>query len=1236
MKKSIFIFLIFVSSITLAQNDCVDAIVVCGNSGYEDLTATGVGIQELFNSNTCGANDTSSPETNSLWLNVSVNTGGTLGFILTPTFANGTLNPDINIDFDFYIFGPNVTCGNIGQSIRCSTTNPAAAGQGNNLTGIDGNQGAQVTEGPGADGNSFVNWLAVNPGDSYFIVIDRPIGSSNFRIDWIGTATFNEPPEPTPPPTGSTYNLEECDTDGVIDNSTNFDLTLNTPFLIGSQTNVVVTYHLNSTDAQVGVNAIINPTNYANTSNAQIIYARIENINTGCFSFTNFEIEVTNNLAMITTNIDIEQCDDNNDDLWNFDLTQNDMVIIDGQPNTQVSYHESEAEANFNSNPIVGLYQNTSNSQIIWARLENISGCYGTLSFQIQVYDTPIATAPPTMILCDDDNNGTMPFDLTVQDSFINTAAGMTITYHPTQTDADNNTNPISSPFEGGNTTIFARVENDLNTDCYDTTSFDVEVYDSAFPIDSASMTPLDLCDDTSFGTIDDGIIITDLTVKSTELLNGQSVMDFDLTYFTDSGYTSLIVTPTAFQNTIAGGQPIYVRMTNVLEATCFTNTGFELAIFEQPEAGIAPTIILCDDDNNGTMPFNLTQQDSYINTVPGMTITYHLSQTDADVNTNPISSPFESGNATIYARVENDLNTNCFDTSFFDIEVYDSAFPLDAANILDLSDCDNISVGSDIDGYIVFNLTVKEIELRNGQSATDFTLTYFTDATYNSTSEILNPGAFINTDIGGQTIYVRMTNNLESSCYTDTSFEIEVFELPILNTPPFVLEQCDIFDEVIDGYDGISAFNLTEINEKIVSSITTEVFTYYESEINAINATSPIPDPLIHANSTPNTDNNVWVRIENENECFRTTPITLIVNPSEIPLDFLVEFFECDAGDDTTDGIATFDFSSVTPQIEAYFPTIDVDVYYYESEADATSEINEIDPSNHQNTNSPNTQEIWVRAESQLGNDCLGNGQHVTLTVHPLPQFEVESTAIVCLNLPPITLETFNANGVYTYVWTDEDNIVISTDPTVSVSSGGKYSVVANYVTSSGSSCQSEVRVITVSESIIATINLSDVTVTDDSDNNTITIDTTNLGIGDYEFALDDEFGIYQDEPYFDMVTPGLHMIYVRDKNDCGITPPLEVSVIGFPNFFTPNNDGENDYWQIKGVSENFFATSLIYVYDRFGKMIATIDPTTDGWDGYYNGEALPSTDYWFTAQLIDQEGNVRDRKGHFSLIRR
>lgn len=90
-------------------------------------------------------------------------------------------------------------------------------------------------------------------------------------------------------------------------------------------------------------------------------------------------------------------------------------------------------------------------------------------------------------------------------------------------------------------------------------------------------------------------------------------------------------------------------------------------------------------------------------------------------------------------------------------------------------------------------------------------------------------------------------------------------------------------------------------------------------------------------------------------------------------------------------------------------------------------------------------------------------------------------------------------------------------------------------------------------------------------------------------------------------------------------------IAVIGIPKFFTPNGDGQNDYWNVKGVSVNFNANSTIYIYDRYGKLLKQITASSQGWDGTFTGQPLLSDDYWYTIQLDDG----REAKGHFSLKR-
>ncbi|WP_442787965.1 T9SS type B sorting domain-containing protein, partial [Flavobacterium suncheonense] len=85
--------------------------------------------------------------------------------------------------------------------------------------------------------------------------------------------------------------------------------------------------------------------------------------------------------------------------------------------------------------------------------------------------------------------------------------------------------------------------------------------------------------------------------------------------------------------------------------------------------------------------------------------------------------------------------------------------------------------------------------------------------------------------------------------------------------------------------------------------------------------------------------------------------------------------------------------------------------------------------------------------------------------------------------------------------------------------------------------------------------------------------------------------------------------------------------------NFFTPNGDGINDTWNIWSL-RTIDQAAEIHIYDRYGKLIKQITPMGNGWDGTYNGQLLPSTDYWFTVKF-DENGAGRIFKSHFSMKR-
>jgi gliding motility-associated-like protein len=89
---------------------------------------------------------------------------------------------------------------------------------------------------------------------------------------------------------------------------------------------------------------------------------------------------------------------------------------------------------------------------------------------------------------------------------------------------------------------------------------------------------------------------------------------------------------------------------------------------------------------------------------------------------------------------------------------------------------------------------------------------------------------------------------------------------------------------------------------------------------------------------------------------------------------------------------------------------------------------------------------------------------------------------------------------------------------------------------------------------------------------------------------------------------------------------------VIDYPPFFTPNGDGFNDTWNIIGLQDQ--PESKIYIFDRYGKLIKQLSPAGAGWDGRLNGADLPSTDYWFTIEYLEN-AQQKTFKAHFSMIR-
>jgi gliding motility-associated-like protein len=221
------------------------------------------------------------------------------------------------------------------------------------------------------------------------------------------------------------------------------------------------------------------------------------------------------------------------------------------------------------------------------------------------------------------------------------------------------------------------------------------------------------------------------------------------------------------------------------------------------------------------------------------------------------------------------------------------------------------------------------------------------------------------------------------------------------------------------------------------------------------------------------------------------------------------------------------------------------------------------------------------------------------------------------------LLLQTGIANSGHAFSWTHNGSPLPSTGSTHLATQTGLYEVV---VTNTLTGCESSASA-TVGASSVA---VAQATVGQDfAQQQTITVTVTD-GSGEYQFQLDG--GSFQSSNVFTGISEGEHTVIVKDVNGCG---DLELSVyaLKYPRFFTPNGDGNNDTWNIDGLGQQH---ASILIFDRYGKLIKQIRTSADaGWDGTYNNEPMPSSDYWFKLDYFDRLGNAKEFRAHFSLKR-
>ncbi len=572
MKKTALLTLLLYSAFGLAQqaNDCVDAIVVCGNSQIAS-NASGFGTQELDNQN----NPCEFEEVNSLWFKLNMGTSGSLAFEITPN------DPDLAVDYDFYIYGPNFGCNNFSAPIRCSTTNPLNAGLTYNTTGLS-DLALENSEGPGADGDSYVASLNVQAGETYYLLIDRPHGGGGFGLEWTGTAEFNEFPDIDEP-----NDIALC----FANSETEIDLTVN-DFIKPAGTDFKIAYFPSLADAFDGTNAIL-PANAFRPQQAETsIFVKVSGANE-CFEIKEFKIIADEFLD--TSGLEYIQCDQNNDGTESFNLATigNDITALLSNVNLfNVSIYNSQANAD-NATNALPLTNYLTQSTTIFARVaKNGTSCYTVIPIALDIITSPLA-ASLQLVQCDVDvlnsTDGITRFNLEELYNRNPDAANFEIRFFRTLADMDQNraiNNPIGysntgSPFSQ---TIYYQVTRD---DASCTSEGEIELVVEPTIASLSPRSPFYLCENSD--------------------LSGELLATFDLEEIVTTDYPNLDVSlyrtiedltleqyPMELRPWVTGTETLYARIENANQ--CEDVQLIELIVVPAPQFDFDTAYDLCID----------------------------------------------------------------------------------------------------------------------------------------------------------------------------------------------------------------------------------------------------------------------------------------------------------------------------------------------------------------------------------------------------------------------------------------------------------------------------------------------------------------------------------------------------------------------------------------------------------------------------------------------------------------
>ena len=895
-------------------------------------------------------------------------------------------------------------------------------------------------------------------------------------------------------------------------------------------------------------------------------------------------------------------------------------TILDGEVNTQLTFHLTEVDANNgdnaisiedeNNEPI--LFQNTNPfNQTLYVRAENIgdddingTGCFRVVALPLEVRESPQIQNVEDLVICDDEElNQFAAFNLAQNTEAIignqdSTNPNLVVTYHETQAQAEAGTDAIAVPSNYTNIanpqTIYVRLE-DTATGCIDQFGF---TDDNSFTIsvepypELSTPTPLEVCNTTANPEASFPTGTFDLTQKEEELTNLSPVPgNISFRYYeneTDfNNQENQIENPTDYINSVAPPLTIYVEAINTnTENQCSNSSTITLNVLPLPFpvelTEEERRLTACDDDNDGVAaePFDLTQIGEQITGSENNVGSYYLSE-DAALNEDQAE---QIQNPEAYV---NNPSLNELDEDFFATNTQVVWLRLD----------------SNAPGNFCSSITPIEIIVERNPE--------------------LNPAGqpFGYTLCEGDPTQLPSPEEIAFSLYDVTN-----------GSPSEIIPVLDPANENQDQANYAYSFHLSEAEAEAGTNGLGEGYQATNGQILYLRATHIVTGCYNIGNI-----GQVQITIE---------PRPEITDEDIQPIVICADEQANNADQADNQAVATVDLTQKDEEVNPNFNDVDSNtiVEYYANEEDFNNGVVIEDPTSFTTNETPTT---IIAEVVDLDNFCSSSEQQsFEVRVNPIPLVDISDMdgAIVCIDpqtgdvietdFSPPVLDTGLSEDDYGFAWSLNGNPIAFTGSAYAVEGPGNYTVTVTDLTNNLTSCEAS-----SSAEIIQSNGPSfEVNVLSLAFDGTHSLEVTNIvGDGDYEFAVDNgpwsSLGEGEVNIIFDNLEAGVRQVRGRDVGGCGEVI-IEVSLIDYPQFFTPNADGYNDRWNIIGLGNQFNAK--IYIFDRYGKLLKQLNPSSPGWDGTYNGKAMPGNDYWFSVEYEEPStGTMQEFKANFTLKR-